>query len=198
MVKLVLDPFLKSQNWAYLHTNSLKFYTASFYCMSSWGLLQYIETKLHATCIYFIWSFLEKRGLQLVCLSHFLNDFLKTIYYLVVFYCLTKFHCLVAFTSWDIGQYVNCDCLLTRMWRQKFWNYSYLFNQAIFSTWTKSHDKKLDILRTESAFKMKKKTIFHHSYKAFIEANKTIFLDGESPTVKMSHFPYFGHKKSLL
>ena len=27
---------------------------------------------------------------------------------------MTKFHCLVAFTSWDIRQYVYCNCLLTR------------------------------------------------------------------------------------
>ena len=35
---------------------------------------------------------------------------------LAMFY-LTKFHCLVGFTSWDIGQYVNCNCLSTRLWR---------------------------------------------------------------------------------
>ena len=29
------DPFLKSQNWAYLRINSLKFYTVCFYCMPS-------------------------------------------------------------------------------------------------------------------------------------------------------------------
>ena len=27
--------------------------------------------------------------------------------------------CLVAFTSWDIGQYVYCDSLLFRLWRNK-------------------------------------------------------------------------------
>ena len=32
----------------------------------------------------------------------------------VIFYYLTKFHCWIAFTSWDIGQYVHCNCLLTR------------------------------------------------------------------------------------
>ena len=33
-----------------------------------------------------------------------------------------KFYCLVAFTSWDIEQYVYCNCLLTRLWRHGFWN----------------------------------------------------------------------------
>ena len=42
--------FFKSQNWAYLCTNSLKFYTVCFYCTLSWRLPEYIETKLQATC----------------------------------------------------------------------------------------------------------------------------------------------------
>ena len=29
-----------------------------------------------------------------------------------------------------------------------------------------------------------KKGLFHHFYRAFIKANKTIFLEGESPTLK--------------
>ena len=40
----------------------------------------------------------------------------------VIFYYLTKFHCLAAFTSWDIGQYVYCNCLLSTLWHHKFWN----------------------------------------------------------------------------
>ena len=35
---------------------------------------------------------------------------------------VTFYYCLVAFTSWDIGQYVYWNCLLTRLWRQKFKN----------------------------------------------------------------------------
>ena len=61
VVKLVPDPFVKSQNWAYLRISSLKFYTACFYCMSSWGLSQYIETKLQTTCLYLIQSLFEKQ-----------------------------------------------------------------------------------------------------------------------------------------
>ena len=40
----------------------------------------------------------------------------------LVFYRLTQFHCLIAFTSWDIGQYLCCDCLLHKLWCQRFWN----------------------------------------------------------------------------
>ena len=48
--------------------------------------------------------------------------FLKKNISLVMFFCLTKFQCLVAFTSWDIGKYMYCNSLLTRLWRNKFWN----------------------------------------------------------------------------
>ena len=43
--------FSKNQNLVYLWINSLKFYTF-FYCMPSWGLSKYIETKLQTTCFY--------------------------------------------------------------------------------------------------------------------------------------------------
>ena len=50
--KLVPDPFLDNENWEYLWMNSLKFYTVCFYCIPSWGLSKYIETKLQITCFY--------------------------------------------------------------------------------------------------------------------------------------------------
>ena len=43
--------------------------------------------------------------------------FLKKNISVVILYYLTKFQCLVVFTSWDIGQYVYCNCLLTRLWK---------------------------------------------------------------------------------
>ena len=55
-------------------------------------------------------------------LASFSVWFFKKNISIVIFYYLTKFQCLVAFTSWDIGQYVYCNCLLNRLWRQKFWN----------------------------------------------------------------------------
>ena len=58
--KLVPDHFLKNQNWAYLWINSLKFYTVCFYCMPSWGLLKYIETKLQTACFYLILNYFKK------------------------------------------------------------------------------------------------------------------------------------------
>ena len=66
-------------------------------------------------------------------------------FFLVIFGYLTKFHCLVVFTSWDIGQYVSCNCLFTRLWRHKFWNQPDLSNKATFSTWLKIQEKYLKI-----------------------------------------------------
>ena len=61
MEKLFQVVFLKNQNWAYLWINSVKFYTDCFsYCMLSWRISKYIETKLQITCFYFIKSFYKK------------------------------------------------------------------------------------------------------------------------------------------
>ena len=54
MEKLLPDPILKNQNWAYLWINSLKFYTVCFYCMQSWKLLKDIETELQKICFYLV------------------------------------------------------------------------------------------------------------------------------------------------
>ena len=48
------DSFLKNQNWVYLWINSLKFYTVCSYCMPSWWVSKYIETKMQTTCFFLI------------------------------------------------------------------------------------------------------------------------------------------------
>ena len=45
----------------YLWINSLKFYTLYFYCVPSWGLREYIETKLQHTCFYLVENFSKKQ-----------------------------------------------------------------------------------------------------------------------------------------
>ena len=52
--KINPDPFVKNQNWAYRWINSLKFNTVCFYCMLSWRLSKYIETKLQTTYFHLI------------------------------------------------------------------------------------------------------------------------------------------------
>ena len=110
--KLFPDPFLKNQNCAYTWINSLKFCTVLFHCMPSWGLIK------------------DKKDLELVSLPQFLHNFWKK-KLSCLFYELTKFHRLVAFTLWDIWPYVYCNCLLTRLWRNKFWNQYFLSYQAV-------------------------------------------------------------------
>ena len=99
----------------------------------------------------------------------------------VMFSYLTKFQCLVAFSSWDIGQYAYCYCLLTRLWRQNF-EIILIFLIKVFllhDTWPKCQDKDLNILRTKIGFKDEIKSIFHHFWRAFIEANKFFFWGGK-------------------
>ena len=52
--KVLPDPFLKSQIWAYTGINSLSFIQFNF--IACWGLMKYIQTKLQNTCFYF-WQY---------------------------------------------------------------------------------------------------------------------------------------------
>ena len=54
--------------------------------------------------------------------ASFSASFLKKNISLVIFYCLTRLHCLVAFSSWDIKQFVYCNCFSTRLGCYTFWN----------------------------------------------------------------------------
>ena len=67
----------------------------------------------------------------------------------VIFYWLTKFHCLIAFASWDIGQYMNCNCLLTGCDVRHFEVTSRFFCM------TRKSRQKFKYLENEKAFKMK-------------------------------------------
>ena len=121
--------------------------------------LPYNQSKLFTTLHY--WSrdtllilnfdFIDK-GLGIVTPAHFVFDFSPKM--LLMLYSI-NWPNFIAFTSWDIGQYVYCNCLSTSLWRYGFWNYSYLSNQVVFSTWPVSHDKNLNILRMKRAFKVK-------------------------------------------
>ena len=68
---------------------------------------------------------------------------------------LTKFHRLIAFISWDTRQYVYYHCLLTRVWRHKFWNYLYLSHQAVLLCGQNVKVKNFNILRMKRAFDVK-------------------------------------------
>ena len=54
--------------------------------------------------------------------ASFLGWFLKKNISLAIFYYMTRFRCLVGFTWWGTGQYMHCNCFLTRFRGQTFWN----------------------------------------------------------------------------
>ena len=52
-----------------------------------------------------------KKGLGIVSPQHFVYDFSRKMF-LILYILLIKFQYLIAFTSWDIEQYVYGNCLL--------------------------------------------------------------------------------------
>ena len=116
------DPFLKNQNWVYLWINSLKIYTVCFYSTLSCGYRDILKLSYRSLAFTSCKAFFKNKKRSRTSLpTSFSVWFLKKSY-LVIFYYVTRFHCLVASTSWDIGQYVYCNCLFTRLWCHKFWN----------------------------------------------------------------------------
>ena len=124
--KILLDLFIKNQNWAYLLINSLKLYTQLVLIVSQVENFQSI-LKLSWLAFTSYKAFLKKKKNQnkkrfrTSLRVSFSTRFFKKIFCFVMFYYLTKFHSLVAFTSWDIWQYVYCNYLLTRLRRHRLW-----------------------------------------------------------------------------
>ena len=115
--KLVTDPFLKNQNWAYLWINSLKFYTV---CFSLHVQLEDNKNILKLWCwpLAFPWNkaFFKNQKRSWTSLPALYSVwFLKKNVFHVIFYKLTKFHCLIVFTSWDIGQYLHYNYLFSSL-----------------------------------------------------------------------------------
>ena len=80
----------------------------------------YFETKLQTTCFDLIESFFEKtkKVWNYYPHLHSLQDFQQKIFLLLYFINWPNF--IVSLSSWDIGQYVYCSCLLTNLWRHIF------------------------------------------------------------------------------
>ena len=118
--KLSPDPLLKNENWAYLLINYLKFYTVCFYHMPSWGYQNMLRLSSKPLAITSYKAFLKNK--EVWNLSPCLNFCM--VFEEKHFYCyiLLPDYRLSAFTSWDIGQYYCCNCLLTRLRRHKFWH----------------------------------------------------------------------------
>ena len=86
--KLLLEPLLKNQNWAYLWINSLELYTIWFFeCQveNYWNILKLsyrILTFTSCKVFFFLFCFL-KTGLELVFLPHFLRESWRKIFLLL-------------------------------------------------------------------------------------------------------------------
>ena len=118
-------PFLTNQNCAYLWINILK-YTILYSILYFVFVCQVEDYRnwLKLSCRTLAFNSYKvlkktKRGLELVSLLNFLPDFWRKIFLLL--YSLTRpnFNVWLALLSWDIGQYVNHNSLLTRSWRKK-------------------------------------------------------------------------------
>ena len=138
--KLVPDPFLKTQIWAYLSINSQKFYTICFYCMTSFCMIfeeKYLSCYILVTEKYYVKSKCPYLELFWSIFSLIWTEYGEI--YLSVFspnegkygpeelrirtlFTQCKLHWLIAFTSWGIWKYMYHNCLLTRLWRHKFWS----------------------------------------------------------------------------
>ena len=91
------------------------------------------------------------------------------------------------------------NSLLTRLWRHKFGKYSYLSNQAIFSTCPKGQDKNFNIFRTKRAFKMKLKVFFIiFEGLSLKQICIYVFFEGDSLTLSLFYRYDFGRCSSKL
>ena len=156
--KLVPGHFLFFKKALYILGKS-KWSAAWFYYISISLKLAYNRNKLFKILHYqsrdmLNFDFLDK-DLGIISSAYFAYDFSTKMLLMLYSTNWSNFHCLVAFTSWAIGQYVYCNCLLARLWRHKFQNYDDLSRQAVFIHDQKSQDKNLNILRMKRAFKVK-------------------------------------------
>ena len=121
--QLVPDPFLKNQNWAYLWINHVKFYTVGFQLLVFEDDQNILRLRCWPLAFTSYKTFLKKRKRSGTSLPALYSAwFFKKNLFQLIFCQLTRFHYFVAFSSWDIGQYVYCNCLFPGFWCHKFWN----------------------------------------------------------------------------
>ena len=104
--KLVPDPFLKSQNWAYLWINSQKFDAVCFIVCQVKGYRNILKLSCRPLTFYLIFSFLKKakRGLELVFLPHSLHSFWRKYFscYILWIVQVSSSGCLYFVKYWAI------------------------------------------------------------------------------------------------
>ena len=140
--KLFPNPFLKTQNWACLWINSLKFYIAQFYCVLSWGLLKYIEINSWSLAFVSRKAFLKNKTRSGISSpASFSAWFLEENISLVILYINWPNFVVYLVLLCGILSNVCCNCLLTRLWRHKFWNCLIFLIKSFFLHNRKSRQK---------------------------------------------------------
>ena len=79
--------------------------------------IEYKQITYHIICFY---------SVCFIYFKYFLYDFLRKMF--LMLYSINWpniIPSLIAFTFWNIGKYVHCNCLFTSLWRNKFWNLQY-------------------------------------------------------------------------
>ena len=89
----------------------IKFYTVCFYCMTK------SRIKVLTICIYLKQGSLKKPRWPGTSLTTSLKKKRK-----ITLYSIFSFNCLIDLTSWAIGKYVYCNCLVSGFWLHKSWN----------------------------------------------------------------------------
>ena len=123
-------PFSKKSKLSIsLWINILKFYLFCFIACQAENYLKWLKLSYRPPAFTSYMAFLKnKKRPGTILPASFSTWFLWKYISVGIFYYLTKVQCLVAFISWDIGQYVYFNCLLTRLWRYKFRTEPYLSN----------------------------------------------------------------------
>ena len=120
--KTIPRPFAKKSKLSMTLDQWSKFFTVCLYCMLSWRLSNFIETKLQALVFTPKKVFLKtKRSLELASLPHFLHCFWRKI---IILLCSINrpnsiFWLPLLLENWAIRVF---NCLLTRWWRHELWN----------------------------------------------------------------------------
>ena len=90
--KLIPDTFLEMQNWVYLWISCVKFNTAYFYCMSSWGLSKLLKLSCRSLASTSKKVFLKNKKKSVTSLpALFSARFIAKSISLVIFYYLPNF-----------------------------------------------------------------------------------------------------------
>ena len=146
MEKLFLDSFLKKSKLSISLINILKFIYFVFIICQVEDYRNWFKLSCRPLVFTSSKAFLKSKRRSGTSLpASFSAWLLKEHISLVIFFYLTKAQCLVALTLSDIGQYVYCNSLLTRLWRNNF-EINLIFLTSRFFYMTKKSRQR--ILRT--------------------------------------------------